>query len=62
MLFRRQAPILRNYVSDSGYFFSTLEAEGSLSRRLEEEKYKRIAALRDNPLTPEPLKKIWEDF
>ena len=62
MLYRRQAPILRNYVSESGYFFSTLESEGSLSRRFEEEKYKRIAEMRDNPLAPEPVKKIWEDF
>jgi hypothetical protein len=65
MLFRRQEPVLRHYVSESGYFFRTFDRTPeahSVSRRYEEEKHKRIAEARDNPMAIEPVKQIWEDF
>lgn len=65
MLFRRQQPIMRHYVSETDLFLQALELKGehrSLSRLAEEQKHAAIAKARDIKTENEPVKRLWEDF
>lgn len=65
MLFRRQEPILRNYVSESDCFLCAIDLKpgaGSASRRAEEKKAQAIAKARDTKTEMGPMKRLWEDF
>lgn len=65
MLFRRQEPILRHYVSDTDHFLYAFELKSeasSVARREEEKKYREIGKARDTRIEIGPVKQLWEDF
>lgn len=60
-----KSPILTHYVSEIDQFLQTFDQHHpglSESQRKEQEKYRRIYLLRDDPNAPGPSEKLWKDF
>lgn len=63
--FKKRAPMLRGYVSESDQFLHELENMPGIksdTRLAEEQKYQRISALRDVPQTSLPDELPWKNF